>query len=136
MGANTQSPCTTEILLNQVKVSFKLDTGAEVTAISDDTYRQLGLPKLDKPSKVLYGPAKRTFDVVGQFTATLEHERSNSQQVVFVVKGLRNNLLGLPAIIALQLLYRAASVHTAEILKQFQKSSLALVTLVRNTRSS
>ena len=38
MGANTQSPWTAEILLNQVKVSFKLDTGAEVTAISDDTY--------------------------------------------------------------------------------------------------
>ena len=97
MGASLQ------ILLNQVKVSFKLDTG--VTAISDDTYRQLGLPTLNKPSKGLYGPARRTFDVVGQFTVTLEHERSNSQQVVFVVKGLRNNLLGLPAIIALQLLY-------------------------------
>ena len=94
-----QSPWTTEILLNQVKVSFKLDTGAEVTTISDDSYRQDGLPKLSKPSKVLYGPARQKLDAVGQFTATLEHKRSNSEQVVFVLKVLRNNLLGLFAII-------------------------------------
>lgn len=44
------------VRVNQVDVTFKLDTGAEVTAISERTHRLLGKPDLQKPSKVLYGP--------------------------------------------------------------------------------
>ena len=110
MGVDIQSSWITEILLNKLKVSFKLDTGAEVTATSDNTYRWLGLPELQKLSKVLYSPAKWTLNFVEQFTTTLEHERNTSQQVVFVIKGLRNNLLDLPA-----------NVHADGIWKQLPK---------------
>ena len=43
--------------LNGKEVSFKLDTGAEVTAISEETYRQVYGKTLQRASKVLYGPA-------------------------------------------------------------------------------
>ena len=71
--ANPESFWTTTILLNKVEVSFKLDTGAEVTAISEETYRALGQVTLQEPSKVLRGPARQTLDVLGQFTTTLVH---------------------------------------------------------------
>ncbi len=43
--------------------------------------------------------------------------------MVFVVQGLKSNLLGLPTITSLQLLYRANGIHSGvnDIWKQFQK---------------
>lgn len=38
------------------EVTFKLDTSAKVTAISEETYKMLGPIPLEKPSKALYGP--------------------------------------------------------------------------------
>ena len=48
-------------------MTFKMDTGAEVTAINEVTHQLLGEPKLKKPTRVLWGPAHQTLDVVGQF---------------------------------------------------------------------
>ena len=121
--ANPGSLWTTKLLLNQVEISFKLDTGAEVTAISEETYRRLGRPELQQPSKVLFGPAKQTLDVLGQFTAKLKHQNHISQQPVFIVRRLRTNLLGLPAIISLQLLYQANSVDVGgDMRREFPKA--------------
>ena len=48
-------------------MTFKMDTGAEVTAINEGTHQLLGEPELRKPTKVLCGLAHQTLDVVGQF---------------------------------------------------------------------
>lgn len=61
---------------------------------------------LCKTSKVLNGPGRHPLTVVGQFTETL---------IVFVVRGLTTNLLGLPAITALSL---AAGVDATEGISQ------------------
>ena len=53
-GSLTQWKETIEI--NNKQAQFKLDTGAEVTAISEATYKRIGKPYLDKVSKSLpYG---------------------------------------------------------------------------------
>ena len=119
--ANPESFWTTTVLLSKVEVSFKLETGAEVTAISEETYRALGQVTLQKPFKVLHGPARQTFNVLGQFTTTLAHQGNSTRQTVFVVHGLKSNLLGRPAITSLQLLYRANGIHSvaSDIWKQF-----------------
>ena len=71
----------------------------------------------------MFGPARQTLHVLGQFMATLEYQNHTSQQAVFVVRGLWNNLLGLPAIISLQLLYRVNSVDVgADMQKEFPKA--------------
>ena len=44
-----------------------------------------------------------SIQVLGQFNETLQCKDQSSQQTVFVVKGLKTNLLGLPAITALKL---------------------------------
>ena len=96
-----------DILVGKQKVTFKLDTGAEVTALSQGAYETLsGTPPLSTPTKILCGPSRKPLQVVGQCQLDLTHNGRSSHQQVFVVKGLRSNLLGLPAITALRLATR------------------------------
>ena len=57
MTGTKQSSWTANISLNSHPIQFKLDTGAEVTAISDKVFSSLCNAKLQKASKVLLGPA-------------------------------------------------------------------------------
>ena len=93
----------TSILLNEVETVFKLDTGAEITAISKPVYERLKGVKLQPTSRLLYGPTRQPLKVLGQFQATLARNEKATTQTVFVIDGLQTNLLGLPAISSLQL---------------------------------
>ena len=101
-----ESSWTISLQLQSREIPFKLDTGAEVTAISEETYKTLGKVRLQAPSKTLYGPTCHSLQVLGQFIGTLTHLQLSSAQTIFVVRGLKTNLLGLPAITSLQLLHR------------------------------
>ena len=119
---DTLSQSSTETWRVKLKLAsqtleFKIDTGAEVTAISDVAFRAFKGFKLDRPKKMLYGPARNLLKVIGQFEGELCHRGKTTKQKVYVVKGLRTNLLGLPAIIALNLVAKleemvGASTHT------------------------
>ena len=100
----------TEINVNDVMVTFKIDTGAEVSAISETTLKQLQPVQLKKPSRNLYGPAMSRLEVMGQFTANLTYKHTSCKQMVFVVKDLKQNLLGLRAITSMNLISRLNSV--------------------------
>lgn len=119
------------LLLDSREVEFKLDTGAEVTVISETMYETLGAPLLEKPSKALYGPTHQSLKVLGQFTGTLKHQDRSSTQAVFVVRNLKMNLLGLPAITSLQLLQRVDTTTSGEVdfRKQFPDVVRGLGTL-------
>ena len=54
-----------DIQMRQRVITFKIDTGAEVTVISGKTHQLIGKPKLANSSKVLYGPVNQTLDVMG-----------------------------------------------------------------------
>ena len=54
---------TTRIKLQGKQTAFKLDTGAEVTAISSETYKALGSQHLYSPDRVLYGPSRQPLNV-------------------------------------------------------------------------
>ena len=122
---------TAPILLNKMKAVFKLDTGAEATAITEQTYKSLPKQALKQPTKLLRGPARQRLNVLGQFTATLAHQQNSAVQTVYVVQGLKTNLLGLPAITALNLLCRLGTVTcgTASIHKAFPTLFKGLGTL-------
>ena len=96
----------TQVQVNQKTTSFKMDTGAEVTAISMDTYRHLKKPQLTTASKALYGPSRIKLKVKGMFVASISRGDVVTKQPIFVVDGLKTNLLGLPAISALNLVVR------------------------------
>eukprot|EP00731_Ephydatia_muelleri_P031110 Em0022g624a len=55
---------------------------------------------------VLYGPGQQPLEVMGQFTSNMIYNGLQSEQVVFVMKELKKNLLGLLALTALQLVSR------------------------------
>ena len=104
----------TTVTLNQTHVKFKLDTGAEVTAISEATFHTLNDTKLRRPSKALYGPAKTPLNVLGMFTGTFKNKNASCKLHVYVVKDLKTNLLGLPAITALNLVARIQSISSSK----------------------
>ena len=105
-----------KISINRQETVFKLDTGAEVTAISQQTFESLDKPRLSKAEKILYGPSKQLLDVTGQFMAKLSKGKITTTQQVFVINGLKNNLLGLPAITQLNLVARVG--ETTDIRSQ------------------
>ena len=65
-----------------------MDTGAEVTAISMDTYRHLKKPQLTTASKVLYGPSRIKLKVKGMLVASISREDVTTKQPIFVVDGI------------------------------------------------
>lgn len=104
--AGIASPWTVSLHIENQELTFKLDTGAEVTAITEQDCLKLRDIILQEPTRMLYGPTGQTLQAVGQFQATISSKGTSSLQTVYVVRGLRNNLLGLPAISALELANR------------------------------
>jgi len=119
IGTSQESSWSVKLHVDSQEVTFKIDTGAEVTAISEKVYQDLQRPTLQKSSKFLHGPGQHPLPVVGQFHATLHHGQNSSSQQIFVIKNLKHNLLGLPAITALHLAARLDSTYTAMVQNRF-----------------
>ena len=70
LGSSNEKFWTSMVTLQDQEVQFKLDTGAEVTAISEETYKKLATKSsLKKPTKDLFGPTHQALDLVGEFTS-------------------------------------------------------------------
>ena len=93
-------------------ITLKIDTGAEVTAISEETHQQVGPPALHTTDRKLFGPSTQPLQVLGTFEGEFKHKGRISKQGTYVVKGLKTNLIGLPAISALQLVARIDGIQT------------------------
>ena len=93
-----------ELQLNGQPVQFKIDTGADVTAVSEEIFSKLQGVTLRKTNRSLHGPAKHKLTVCGKFTGTLTYNQSKTCQEIFVVQELEQALMGRPAIEALHLI--------------------------------
>ena len=113
------------IKINRQEIVFKLDTGAEATAISTRTYNILKNITLQKSGKVNNKP----LDVLGQAVVQLTYEGRTCKQPIYITEGLKNNLLGLPAITALQLLTKVESIQPGNVQKSFPELFQGLGTL-------
>ena len=111
LTTNSQSTWMVDVKLEGTEHCFKMDTGAEVTAITEEAYSTIGKPKLEAPRKMLYGPSRQTLNVNGQFKGTLLYKGNSTIQTVYVVRNLKNNLLGLPTITSMKLVARMDSVN-------------------------
>lgn len=120
VGCSSEKQWTSTVLLQKKEVSFKLDTGAEVTAISEETFRILPEMVLKPPNKKLFGPTHQPLAVIGEFRGKLSVGPNTYEGDIFVIRGLKNNLLGLPAIAGLQLVQRLCATDTElDVKKQF-----------------
>ena len=113
------------------EITFKVDTGAAVSAVSKECHEFLGKPTLQKPSRSLQGPDSQSLSVVGQSKETISHKGKSCKQHIFVVDDLRVNLLGLPGIVALSLVARIDSItdYTVMVEEKFPSLFRGLGTL-------
>ena len=86
--------------------------GAEVTAITEEVYQTFQHIQLQKQIKVIHGPTCHYKLWVSLPQHFIVHGQRSTEQIVFVVRGLKNNLLGLPAITSLHLLSRAETIES------------------------
>ena len=84
---------------------------------------------LSDSQKVLYGPSQTPLKIVGQFQGKLECKGKESIQSVYVVAHLKQNLLGLPAIKALNLAVRVESMSNSANLQCDRQISVTLLRL-------
>ena len=80
VGNSNKTSWITKIRLQGTEVVFKVDTGAEVTVISEEAYKNLRGTKLQTPSKTLYGPSHQKLEVVGVFEGTLTKDRNEHDE--------------------------------------------------------
>ena len=96
-------------------MSFKLDTGTEVTVASEETFKMLPKTPLKQPEEKLFGPSHQPLNVLGQFTGKLLTDNHSYQGDIYVVRCL-------PAIAGLQLVQQLCSTEAeSDIKKQFPK---------------
>ena len=70
------------------QMKFKVDTGAEVTAISERSYKDLKKPQLEEAGRKLHGPGQYPLRVLGQFNGKVSYNGKESIETIFVVAGL------------------------------------------------
>ena len=112
IGADQATMWNCTIRVDGHEVPFKVDTGAEVTVISEELWTSLHLSQLKPPTKRLHGPDSKPLKVTGELCATLQYRGRQCIQPIFVVKHLQHNLLGLPAIQALHVLAQVDDIST------------------------
>ncbi|KAE8284596.1 Retrovirus-related Pol polyprotein from transposon 17.6 Protease [Larimichthys crocea] len=104
------SPWMTEVTMDNHKAVFKIDTGADVTAVPEQLYAQGQFNKLARATKILYGPGGVPLKLKGKFTAVLSNSKHSTHEEVYVVEGLRTPLLSGAAAMTLQLVARVNSI--------------------------
>ena len=65
---------TAPVKLCERITTFKIDMGAEVTAVSEETYQQLRAPVLNTPDRKLFGPFAQPLKVLGSFKERLTYK--------------------------------------------------------------
>ena len=108
-GDIVNSPWTATLLVNEKPVTFKLDSGADVTVVPYDSLLKLdGQTKLQPTctDKVLLGPCKYKLNCKGKFTATLTNKSKSMKERIYVAEDLTQPLLGRAAAESLNLINR------------------------------
>ena len=106
-----RDPWTADITVNGTLLELLIDTGAEVTVMSELEWAKAGKPALSQPDRTLRGPSARKLSTIGKFNAELSTDNRTATDEVYVVRGLHKSLLGRPAIEKLRLLSRLSLVE-------------------------
>lgn len=104
-------PWYTDLTIRSHKVRFKIDTGADVSAIPAQTYytitdRVSHLTETDRP---LFGPGGTPLSVIGKYTESKGKGKEVIQEDVYVIKDLNKGLLSRPASVKFNLPFGKAS---------------------------
>ena len=107
---------TVELSLQGRPLKLHIDTGAEVTVITEQAWRDTGQPQLDPPDRTLRGPDSRAIKTLGKFVGNFQLSSHQVDTDCYVATELTRALLGRPAIQRLNLIKRIATVErTSEL---------------------
>ena len=116
-GVNTSEPWVADITIKNKtfskKINFLLDTGADVTCISEADYNKK-MGHLLPEKAMTTGPAGESLQVVGKFSANLNFVQTSVKSDVYVIANLKRPLLGRPALEPLGIIRRIYSVQSGE----------------------
>ena len=103
-NSNIDKQWSVEVCLDNTKVNFKIDTGADVDIISDKIYRNLFNHKPLFPStKHLKGPDHKPLPILGYIKCSMSKGDKVCQSNVYVMKG-GTPLLGRESSVALEVI--------------------------------
>ena len=90
----------TEMQVSKGTLQFKVDTGADASAISDKHLDLIGIKETEikQTRKNLIGPGGEKLNCLGFVNTTLSWNGKKTQQIIYVCKNLQKPLLGKPAI--------------------------------------
>ena len=111
VGAQGGDPWAVTLQLNKTPMEFHIDTGAEVTVISEHACGQIACLPLTSSQRTLRGPDTHVLPVKGWFTGKLKRGEQEVEEEIYVVKGLHKPLLGRPAIERLGLVVRVEAIE-------------------------
>jgi len=85
--SSIEAPWTTNLELNGRNIEFKIDTGANVTVISEQDYITEHDGPLTQTHQVLSGPSQQKLDICGQFMGNLSNQfqPQNKRSMLFEV---------------------------------------------------
>ena len=87
------SSWTVQLKIQDVDIHFKIDTGADVSVIPEDVWREMGAPQLTKPQARLTSPGGE-LPCLGEFMANATLKAKQYSFKVVVLKGsMANSLL-------------------------------------------
>ena len=70
--SNSTQTWNSVVLVDEVEVSFKIDTGAEVTVVTEAVGDSLNRT-LKPTQRILYGPDKKPLSVLGELAVSLQY---------------------------------------------------------------
>ena len=81
------------ITIAKTQISFKVDTGAEISPMSESTWqKRKNKFQLNMTKQKLYGLDHEPLDVIGMTTLSLSFKENVCTQLAFIIHNLKNNL--------------------------------------------
>ncbi|XP_064481290.1 uncharacterized protein LOC135394473 [Ornithodoros turicata] len=122
--------------VNDELVNFKVDTGADITAIPSAVYDRRTMGPIKKTSPRLYGPGRTPINTTGEIETVISWNEAPSVQRVFLVDGFQNPLLGRPAIQALGVLAHLEEIQAECTLDRIAAKFLSLFSPLGQMKTS
>ena len=104
---------TASVEVDGHSMSFKLDTGAAVSVVSDRE-PWLASADLQSSNKILRGPGASHIAVIGVMDATLTYNGKSFNELIYVIQNQEYSLLSRRACVGLEMIARVDNVEVAD----------------------
>ena len=120
---NSKSPWEIKLTTQHGSITFKIDTGADVTVIGLKHLPSLGIKEncLQNNHRNLVGPDKHALECIGSIPLTFQWNNKKHSILCYVCKGVQQALLGRPAIEEMNIVKMNANDHSTKAINAVSK---------------